>query len=208
MNHPLIRTALSVTLSLVLAASAVAGSLDDAFTAVQHGDYLTALRLYRQAADQGSANAQYNLGVMCDRAEGMPKDLEQAARWYRKAADQGDPEAQFNLGVMYERGDGVSKNYEQAVIWYRKAADQGLAYAQANLAGMYGKGHGVPKSYVQAYMWLTLAISQSNVRVSADRDRISSHMTPSQIARAQKLAIEWMTAFHRRQTCPLETTGH
>ena len=56
---------------------------------------------YKKAADQGDAEAQYNLGDAYRLGAGVPEDYEQAVYWYRKAADQGDAEAQFILGVMY-----------------------------------------------------------------------------------------------------------
>ena len=57
--------------------------------AYERGDYATALSLFRLAADQGLANAQYNLGVMYERGEGVPQDYKEAVRLYRLAADQG-----------------------------------------------------------------------------------------------------------------------
>ena len=59
--------------------------------------------------EQGHAAAQFNLGVMYDRNEGVPKDDAGAARWYRLAAEQGVAPAQYNLGVMYANGEGVPK---------------------------------------------------------------------------------------------------
>ena len=53
--------------------------------------------LTRQAAEQGAAEAQYNLGSMYADGRGVPKDEAEAARWYRLAADQGDASAQFML---------------------------------------------------------------------------------------------------------------
>ena len=61
----------------------------------------------RHAAEQGDADAQYNLGVAYDNGEGVPQDHAEAARWYRLAAEQGNASAQFNLGVAYENGEGV-----------------------------------------------------------------------------------------------------
>ena len=52
---------------------------------------------YRKAAEQGDANAQYNLGVCYEKGEGVKKDLSQAVQWYRKAAEQGMPGAQSKL---------------------------------------------------------------------------------------------------------------
>ena len=65
-------------------------------------DYAAAVSWYRKAADQGDANAQYNLGIMYDNGQGVPQDYAAAAAWYRKAADQGDARGQSNLGLMYE----------------------------------------------------------------------------------------------------------
>ena len=76
-------------------------------------------------AKAGDVVAQYNLGVMYDTGEGVPKDYAEAAKWYRKAAEQGHAVAQFNLGVMYADGEGVSKNDAEAVKWFRQAAEQG-----------------------------------------------------------------------------------
>jgi TPR repeat protein len=64
------------------------------------------VRWYRLAADQGDADAQFNLGVMYDTGRGVPQDDAEAERWYRLAADQGDANAQSNLGVMYHRQPG------------------------------------------------------------------------------------------------------
>ena len=97
-------------------------------------NFTAALEQYRKAAQQGSAAAQSNLGVMYENGYGVPQDYAQAVAWYRKAAGQGSAAGQNNLGVMYEMGKGVSKEVQQAVSWYGKAADQGFAPAQANFA--------------------------------------------------------------------------
>ena len=66
--------------------------------------------LTRQAAEQGAAEAQYNLGSMYADGRGVPKDEAEAARWYRLAADQGDASAQFMLAGMYALGQGAPKD--------------------------------------------------------------------------------------------------
>ena len=83
-----------------------------------------------QAAEQGNAQAQFNLGLMYDQGRGVRQNHAQAVQWYRKAAEQGDAEAQLNLGNIYANGRGVRQDYAQAVQWYRKAAEQGVAAAQ------------------------------------------------------------------------------
>ena len=43
----------------------------------------------KAAAEQGDATAQFNLGLMYDTGEGVPKNDAEAARWFRMAAEQG-----------------------------------------------------------------------------------------------------------------------
>ena len=58
---------------------------------------------YQKAAEQGSASAQFNLGVAYYCGEGVTRDLKTAAEWYQKAAEQGDAIAQFNLrGCVFQ----------------------------------------------------------------------------------------------------------
>ena len=46
------------------------------------------MRLYRLAADQGLAEAQYNLGNMYGDGRGVPQDDVQAHMWYSLAASR------------------------------------------------------------------------------------------------------------------------
>ncbi len=70
-------------------------------------------------AELGYAPAQYNLGNMYHKGEGVAQDYKEAAKWYRKASEQGLAAAQYNLGCMYYDGQGVTQNYKEAVKWYR-----------------------------------------------------------------------------------------
>jgi len=76
----------------------------------------------KKKAEAGNASAQFNLGLMYAKGEGVPKDDAEALRWYRKAADQGNALAQSNLGVMYANGRGVPKDDAEAYAWYNLAA--------------------------------------------------------------------------------------
>ena len=49
-------------------------------------DAVEAVRYYRLAAAQGSAVAQFNLGVCFERGEGVAQDAVEAVRYYRLAA--------------------------------------------------------------------------------------------------------------------------
>lgn len=56
-------------------------------------DYGEARRLFRQAAEAGLANAQYDLGIMLLDGLGGEQDRAGAEQLFRKAADQGNREA-------------------------------------------------------------------------------------------------------------------
>jgi uncharacterized protein len=120
------------------------------------------LKWYRKAADQGSANAQFNLGKMYDDGDGVLQDYAEALKWYRKAADQGNASAQFNLGKMYDNGQGVPRDCVQAHLWLSLAASQFSASEKEK------RDHAIKY-----------------------RNLVTSKMTPVQIAEAQKLAREW-----------------
>ncbi|KAF8952469.1 hypothetical protein BGZ46_003477 [Entomortierella lignicola] len=105
---------------------------------------------YRKAAEQGHARAQCSLGSMYYHGYGVTQDYSKAMEWYQKSADQGDTGAQCNLGVMYCNGHGVTQDYSKAMEWYQKSADQGDTGAQCNLGFMYEKGHGVTQDYSKA----------------------------------------------------------
>ncbi len=125
----------------------------DARVAYRDGDYATALKLFRELADEGDAGAQAALGDMYMEGKGVKADSAEAARWWRKSADQGFAGAQLNLGACYESGWGVPKDPAEAVRWYRKAADQGDAKAYKYMGDMYARGIGVPKDPKEAQAW-------------------------------------------------------
>ena len=159
--------------------------------AYNQGDYETAFKLWLPLAEQGEAEAQYYLGGLYFKGEGVPQDYVQAREWWLKAAEQGNAMAQNTLGVMYAEGEGVSQDDEEAARWYRRAAEQGDAKAQHNLGVRYDTGQGVPQDDVQAHMWVGLADAQGDELARRARDRLAKRMTPAQLDEALRLAREW-----------------
>ncbi|MDG1942636.1 MAG: tetratricopeptide repeat protein [Halioglobus sp.] len=135
-------------------------------------DYAQAVTRYHKAADEGAAEAQFNLGQIYREGQGVPLDYKQAAAWFRKAADQGLAEAQFNLGEIYREGQGVPLDYKEAEEWFRKAADQGVVEAQFNLGQIYREGLGVQVDYRQAAAWFHRAADQGLAEAQFNLGRI------------------------------------
>ena len=107
----------------LLTKPALAGPYEDAVAAYTRRNYTAAQQLWRPLAGQGNAAAQYNLGVLYDNGQGVPRDKAEALKWYRLAAGQGLADAQFKLGALYETGQGVAQSDLEALQWYRLAAD-------------------------------------------------------------------------------------
>ena len=163
-----------------------------------------AVAWYRQAAEQGHAGAQYNLGTIYGIAPpstpitAQQKPTPEDVADIRVRAEQGEAEAQYQLGKMYEVGRGIAGNLAKAVAWYRRAADQGHASAQFSLGGMYARGEGVAQDTVQAHMWFHLAAARSTgafqARALRERDGLAGSLSAADHGEAQRLAREWEMA--------------
>jgi TPR repeat protein len=99
-------------------------------------DFTQAAQWYLKAADQDHALAQFNLGIMYARGQGVLRDDKQSQVWIRKAAHLGDAGAQYNLGMRQHRismGEASSDSCEsriEAYKWLRLAAAQGYAASE------------------------------------------------------------------------------
>ncbi|EGB07290.1 hypothetical protein AURANDRAFT_64980 [Aureococcus anophagefferens] len=84
-------------------------------------DKKKAERLYRTAADRGSAFAQNRIACLLD----LEKRMEEAFRYYALAADQGATFAENSLGCCYRDGEGTEVDLGKARYWFERAAAKG-----------------------------------------------------------------------------------
>jgi len=120
-------------LCALLATSVLADDFENGLRFSIHGDYSNAAISFRKAADQGNAEAQFNLALMYEEGRGVTKDDEQAAMWYSKAAEQDYARAQFNLGKMLSEGKGGHQDNIEAYKWLSLAKDKDVNGAKADL---------------------------------------------------------------------------
>jgi uncharacterized protein len=166
-----------------------AGPYEDGNSAYERNDYATALRLWRPLAEKGSASAQYNLGVIYGKGQGVAQDYHEAIKWFRQSAEQGTANAQYNLGSMYAQGQGVAQDYGEAIKWYRLAAAQGNATAQNALGIMYVLGRGVPQDDKEAIKWVRLAVARGNA--TAQNTLGGMYQSGRGVPQDNKEAIKW-----------------
>jgi TPR repeat protein len=124
-----------------------------------------------RAAHSKLAWAQYNLGLMYRKGEGVEQSNTEAAYWYRLAATQNFPEAQQKLADLYYLGQGVPLSYAQAADWYRKAAENGNAEAQFQLGHLYATGQGVEHDYTHCRHWIRQAAQQGHPQAMRELKR-------------------------------------
>ena len=133
MNFKAIAT---IVLALGVAAPAMAEGpkdiWDDAFAAMKRDDYTTAQRLFLALAEMGYAGAQFQLGFLYRRGEGVPQDYAEAAKWLQLAANQGHVWAQSNLAFMYRDGEGLPQDYVKAHMWWNLASAGAPAASRSN----------------------------------------------------------------------------
>jgi hypothetical protein len=79
--------------------------MEAGIAAYKSGNYPLAMSLWRPLAVAGNPQAQNNVGVLYEKGQGVPIDLDAARQWYQRAARQGHVGAQKNLadlGVVRE----------------------------------------------------------------------------------------------------------
>ena len=97
------------------------------------GNYTEALNWYKKAAENGSSDAQSELGFMYMNGEGTPVNKSEGAKWLLKASENGDFLAQRALGFMYKNGDGVPQNISESNKWLGKASYQFYEVGRKNM---------------------------------------------------------------------------
>ncbi len=90
----------------------------------------------RRLADQGDADAQWQIGVRYHNGDGVPHDDAQAMQWFQRAAEQGNVAAQSALGSYYWAGRGVPEDLSKAYFWSEIALAGGDENSKSRLEGL------------------------------------------------------------------------
>lgn len=126
-------------------------------------DHALSAQWFRKAAEQGFADAQFNLGRIYGPADGL-----------------------------YRRSRAAPEDYAEAAKWLGKAAAQGYAPAQIRLGDLYASGgRGLEQDYVRAYAWTSLAAANGNPPALKQLESYAARMSEAQIAAAKDLARAW-----------------
>ncbi|MBN9488908.1 MAG: COX15/CtaA family protein [Alphaproteobacteria bacterium] len=151
-----------------------------------------------RAAELGSPEAAFNVGVMYESGFVVERSSTRAADWYRRASDKGLPVAEHNLALMLREGKGVARDGGEAVRLLLAAAHQGMTASMFALGDIYEQGDAAPKDNATAVAWYGMAeqferrshdnketpLAKNAARRSENLRRV---MTPVELQRAQDM---------------------
>ena len=126
-----------------------------------------AFSLFQAAADQGHAEAMYELATFpqfLSEPFKSPLQPDEDWRWLMRAAESGSVQAQYSVAASLATGGEddrpfVAQDLDAAFQWYQRAADAGHAGAQFNLASMLYHGEGCTRDLEAAKEWLRRSLA-------------------------------------------------
>jgi len=118
-------------------------------------DFKNAVPLISQAAEKGSAEAQYNFGICYQQGIEVPASDSLANVWFLKSARQGWKDAQYKVAYSYATGRGWTKDDKQAFFWSLKCAEQQDPECIFNVVNCYLEGRGTDKNLDSMLAWAT-----------------------------------------------------
>jgi peptidoglycan hydrolase-like protein with peptidoglycan-binding domain len=137
-----------------------------------------------RAAQHGSAQSAFNVGVMYERGFVVERDSTRAVEWYRKASEANLPIAKQHLALMLREGKGVARNGQEAIDLLRAASRQGLAVSMFTLGDIYERGDLLPKDPAMALAWYAIT---SEFDRQTNRDGADNAIAKMAAQRAQAL---------------------
>ena len=109
-------------------------------------DVPRAIQLWTEAAELGSVNAHYNLGVAYYNGNDVEEDKPRGIRHWQVAAMKGHALSRHNLGVFeFKKG-----NRKLAVQHYMISAKMGKEDSLNNIKDMFMEGHATKAQYAEA----------------------------------------------------------
>ena len=154
---------------------------------VGYGDPALALKFLTRAAELGDDTAQDELGELYSSGGGGGvKDFDMAARYFAQSAQQANEPAMKSLGLAFTRGQGVEPNRVQAYLWL-----------SLSTLGKFNRGVGIGLARLQELQRTPGGerFDDFTLDPGVVRDELAQTMTAEEIAKAQRLAREWLPSY-------------
>jgi len=173
-----------------LVAPVSAQSVKAGIDAWQKADYSAAVSIWRPLAEQGDADAQFNLGQAYRLGRGVPVNLAAAQIWFERAAGKGHVDAQTTLGLLLCQNG----NHTGGLRWLKAAADKGEPRAMLVYGTALYNGDGVPQDPTLGYAYVARSAGQG-LRAARDTLAQLDDMMPAEDRRkSTALALKLKSA--------------
>jgi hypothetical protein len=143
-----------------------------------------AVSMWQPFAQDGDADAMFNMGQAYKLGRGVALDKAIASDWYNRAAVKGHLPAQANLGILLFQATEKA----EAVRWLKAAADRGEMRAQYVLGIVHWNGDGAAKSLPLAYAYLVRAAAQGLPEATKALNELSQVIQPLDRANGWQIA--------------------
>lgn len=142
----------------------------------RQGNFEEAAIAYLISANEGNAEAQFDIAYAYFNGEGIERDYASAAMWFKRSARQNYAKAQYNLAYCYMNGRGVPRDYDKAFDLLHLSANNNYKRAQLTLADCYANGILVEQNEKESQKWMAMA---ANLQPEQPQTEPAAPNTPS-----------------------------
>jgi TPR repeat protein len=146
----------AAALAILAGAPLHAQSVKSGIEAWQRADYSGAVAIWRPLAENGDADAQFNLGQAYRLGRGVPTNLAAAKTWFERSANQGHVDAETTLGLLLFQNNDQSEGLK----WLKKASQKGEPRAMLVYGTALVNGDSVTQDPVLGYAYVSRAAAQ------------------------------------------------
>src|SRR5262249_29063706 len=129
------------------------------------GRHLRALEAWKRASALGCAEAEYRIGLLYMRGDGVLRSMPDAVAWFRRAGAVGHVDAQFQLGRIYFGGSNTGPSGTDD--WIRTTSQQDGESSLKARKALFPNGLTVEKDLNEAMRWISAAASAAHVEAQA-----------------------------------------
>lgn len=145
----------------------------------RQGNFEEAAIAYLISANEGNAEAQFDIAYAYFNGEGIERDYASAAMWFKRSARQNYAKAQYNLAYCYMNGRGVPRDYDKAFDLLHQSANNNYKRAQLTLADCYANGILVEQNEKESQKWMAMAANLQPEQPKTEPAAPNTTSTPS-----------------------------
>lgn len=153
--------------------------------------YIEAYSIFIHEARDSNPEAEYCLGLMYARGQGISKEYAAALSWFQKSYDHGFLSSGYFLGKMYLLGMGTDKDVVIAKKYFESVAFQD-ARAMYELGLLYFTDKDLPRDLQRSAEWMGKAAEAGNAEAQFILGQF--YKTGAGVERSGNDAVKWLSA--------------